>query len=38
VSNALVGLSRALTYFLQELRGYDIVNARLGLVGQPHQQ
>ncbi|HEY0340308.1 MAG TPA: TonB-dependent receptor, partial [Steroidobacteraceae bacterium] len=31
-SNVIVGPSRALTYFLQELPGYDIVNARTGLV------
>ncbi|MEA3108909.1 MAG: iron complex outerrane recepter protein [Gammaproteobacteria bacterium] len=31
-SNVIVGPSRALTYFPQELPGYDIVNARAGLV------
>jgi outer membrane receptor protein involved in Fe transport len=31
-TNTLVGPSRALTYFLQELPSYDIVNARVGLV------
>jgi outer membrane receptor protein involved in Fe transport len=31
-SNVLVGPSRALTYFPQELPGYGIVNARAGLV------
>ena len=32
-SNVLVGPSRVLTYSLQELPGYDIVNTRAGLVG-----
>jgi outer membrane receptor protein involved in Fe transport len=32
-SNVLVGPSRALTYSLQELPGYDLVNARVGLTG-----
>jgi outer membrane receptor protein involved in Fe transport len=31
-SHVIVGPSRALTYFPQELPGYDIVNARAGLV------
>lgn len=36
-SNVIVGPSRALTYFLQELPSYDIVNARAGsraIIGQ----
>ena len=32
-SNVLVGPSRSETYFIEELPSYDIVNARVGLVG-----